>query len=128
MTGATVQVKGDDIQKLNTVSPMGALQSQSPGLNIVKSSGQPGSEFKVTIRGVGTTGDSAPLYIVDGVTVGNIDYLNPSDIESIDVLKDAASAAIYGSRAANGVILVSTKKVRRGKRLSIMRDMSVSRV
>lgn len=115
VTGATVQVKGDDIQKLNTVSPMGALQSQSPGLNIVKSSGQPGSEFKVTIRGVGTTGDSAPLYIVDGVTVGNIDYLNPSDIESIDVLKDAASAAIYGSRAANGVILVSTKKGKAGK-------------
>lgn len=115
VTGATVQVKGDDIQKLNTVSPMGALQSQSPGLNIVKSSGQPGSEFKVTIRGVGTTGDSAPLYIVDGVTVGNIDYLNPSDIESIDVLKDAASAAIYGSRGTNGVILITTKSGKEGK-------------
>lgn len=115
VTGATVQVKGDDIQKLNTVSPMGALQSQSPGVNIVKSSGQPGSNFKVTIRGIGTTGDSSPLYIVDGVTVANIDYLNPSDIESIDVLKDAASAAIYGSRAANGVILVSTKKGKAGK-------------
>lgn len=115
VTGATVQVKGDDIQKLNTVNPMGALQSQSPGVNIVKTSGQPGSDFKVTVRGIGTTGDSSPLYIVDGVTVSNIDYLNPSQIESIDVLKDAASAAIYGSRAANGVILVTTKKGKAGK-------------
>lgn len=115
VTGATVQVKGGDIQKLNTVSPVGALQSQSPGVNIVKSSGQPGSDFKVYIRGVGTTGDSAPLYIVDGVTVNNIDYLSPSDIESIDVLKDAASAAIYGARAANGVILVTTKQGKAGK-------------
>lgn len=115
VTGATVQVKGDEIQKLNTVSPVGALQSQSPGVTIVKSSGQPGSDFKVNIRGVGTTGDSAPLYIVDGVPVGSIDYLSPSDIESIDVLKDAASAAIYGARAANGVILVTTKQGKSGK-------------
>lgn len=115
VTGATVQVKGDDIQKLNTVSPIGALQSQSPGVNITKSSGQPGSEFKVAIRGVGTTGNSSPLYIVDGVTVSSIDHLNPSDIESIDVLKDAASAAIYGARAANGVILVTTKQGKAGK-------------
>lgn len=115
VTGATVQVKGDDLQKLNTVNPMGALQSQSPGVNITKTSGQPGSEFKVSVRGIGTVGDSSPLYIVDGVTVSNIDYLSPSDIESIDVLKDAASAAIYGSRAANGVILVTTKQGKSGK-------------
>lgn len=115
VTGATVQVKGDDLQKLNTVNPMGALQSQSPGVNITKTSGQPGSEFKVSVRGIGTVGDSSPLYIVDGVTVSNIDYLSPSDIESIDVLKDAASAAIYGARAANGVILVTTKQGKSGK-------------
>lgn len=115
VTGATVQVKGADLQKMNTVSPVSALQSQSPGVNIVKSSGQPGADFKINIRGIGTTGDAAPLFIVDGVTMGSIDYLSPSDIESIDVLKDAASAAIYGARAANGVILVTTKQGKAGK-------------
>ncbi|GBU08089.1 SusC/RagA family TonB-linked outer membrane protein [Bacteroidales bacterium] len=115
VTGATVNVKGEDIAKLNTVSPLSALQSQTPGVNITKKSGQPGEGFKVNIRGVGTIGNSQPLYIVDGVTRGNIDYLNPSDIESLDVLKDAASAAIYGSRAANGVVLVTTKQGKAGK-------------
>ena len=95
VTGATVQVKGDDIARMNTVSPLTALQSQTPGVNITKTSGQPGEGFKVIIRGIGTTGSSNPLYIVDGVARGNIDYLNPADIESLDVLKDAASAAIY---------------------------------
>ena len=114
VTGATVQVKGDELQKLNTVSPLGALQSQAPGVSIVKSSGLPGDGFKVSIRGIGTTGSSSPLYIVDGVTVDNIDNLSPSDIESIDVLKDAASAAIYGARAANGVVLVATKQGKKG--------------
>lgn len=115
VTGATVQVKGDDIAKLNTVNVLGALQSQTPGVNIVSSSGMPGEGYKVTIRGLGTTGSSEPLYIIDGVTGGDINALNPGDIESVDVLKDAASAAIYGSRAANGVVLVTTKKGRKGK-------------
>lgn len=115
LTGATVQVKGDDISKLNTVSALGALQSQTPGVNITKSSGKPGEGFKVTIRGLGTIGNSAPLYIIDGVPNGDINMLNPSDIESIDVLKDAASAAIYGARAANGVILITTKQGKKGK-------------
>lgn len=115
MTGATVQVKGDDIAKLNTVNALGALQSQTPGVSITQSSGMPGEGFKVTIRGLGTTGSSAPLYIIDGIAGGDINSLNPADIESIDVLKDAASAAIYGSRAANGVILVTTKQGRVGK-------------
>lgn len=115
VTGATVQVKGGDIAKLNTVNALGALQSQTPGVNITQTSGMPGEGFKVTIRGLGTTGSSAPLYIIDGVTGGDINNLNPTDIESIDVLKDAASAAIYGARAANGVILVTTKKGRVGK-------------
>lgn len=115
VTGATVQVKGDDIQKMNTVSPLSALQSQTPGVNIMKKSGQPGEGFKVNIRGLGTIGNSQPLYIVDGVARDNIDYLNPADIESLDVLKDAASAAIYGARAANGVVLVTTKQGKAGK-------------
>ena len=115
VTGATVQVSGDNLQKMNTVSPLGALQSQTPGVNITQSSGQPGEGFKVTIRGLGTVGNSSPLYVIDGVAGGDINSLNPSDIESIDVLKDAASAAIYGARAANGVILVTTKKGTEGK-------------
>lgn len=115
ITGATVQVKGDDIAKLNTVNTLGALQSQTPGVNITKQSGKPGEGFKVTIRGLGTIGNSAPLYIIDGVPNGDISMLSPSDIESVDVLKDAASAAIYGARAANGVILVTTKQGKKGK-------------
>jgi TonB-linked SusC/RagA family outer membrane protein len=115
VTGATVQVSGDDLQKMNTVNPLGALQSQTPGVNITQSSGQPGEGFKVTVRGLGTIGNSTPLYVIDGVAGGDINTLNPSDIESIDVLKDAASAAIYGARAANGVILVTTKKGQEGK-------------
>lgn len=115
VTGATVQVKGEDLQKLNTVSPLGALQSQSPGVNITQSSGMPGEGYKVNVRGMGTIGSSAPLYVIDGVAGGDINMLNPSDIESIDVLKDAASAAIYGARAANGVILVTTRQGKEGK-------------
>ena len=115
VTGATVQVKGDNIAKLNTVNALGALQSQTPGVNITQSSGMPGEGFKVTIRGLGTTGSASPLYIIDGMPGGDINNLNPTDIESIDVLKDAASAAIYGSRAANGVILVTTKQGHTGK-------------
>lgn len=115
ITGATVQVGGDDITRLSTTTALGALQSQAPGVNITQSSGQPGEGFKVNIRGIGTVGNSAPLYVIDGVAGGDINLLNPSDIESIDVLKDAASAAIYGARAANGVILVTTKRAQEGK-------------
>lgn len=110
VTGANLNVKGDQIAELNTSTAMEALQGIATGISVTRNSGAPGAGTKATIRGLGTIGNSAPLYIVDGVSVGNIDYLNASDIESIDVLKDAASSAIYGSRAANGVILVTTKK------------------
>ena len=115
VTGATVQVKGEDIAKLNTTSALEAMQSSTPGVQITQSSSQPGKGYKVYIRGIGTTGDSSPLYVIDGVAGGDINAINPNDIESIDVLKDAASAAIYGSRAANGVILVTTKQGKEGK-------------
>jgi len=114
-TGATIQVSGADLQKLSTSSVLSSLQSQSPGVSIVQNSGQPGEGFKVTIRGLGTIGNSNPLYVIDGIAGGDINSLNPSDIESVDVLKDAASSAIYGSRAANGVILVTTKRGKSGK-------------
>lgn len=114
VTGATLQVKGDDVAKLNTTNPLQALQGQTPGMTIVSESGQPGEGLKVNIRGIGTTGSSSPLYIIDGVR-GDISTLNPADIESIDVLKDAASAAIYGSQSANGVVLVTTKSGKDGR-------------
>ena len=115
VTGATVQVKGDDIAKQNTTNALGAMASSTPGVQITQNSSQPGKSYKVYIRGIGTTGDSQPLYVIDGVAGGNLDGINPADIESIDVLKDAASAAIYGARAANGVILVTTKQGKAGK-------------
>src|SRR5690606_4098286 len=95
-TGASINVKGEDLQKLSTPSILEAQQSQPPAVQITQSSGMPGESFKVAIRGIGTTRNSAPLYVIDGVPGGDINMLNPSDIETIDVLKDAASAAIYG--------------------------------
>ena len=114
VTGATLQVKGEDVAKLNTTNPLQALQGQTPGMTIISESGQPGEGLRVNIRGLGTTGSSGPLYIIDGVR-GDIATVNPADIESIDVLKDAASAAIYGNQSANGVVLVTTKKGKAGK-------------
>ena len=109
VTGANLQVKGEDLQKQNTTTALHALQGQAPGEQITSSSGQPGSGFNIIIRGKGTIGNFGPLVVVDGVQGVNINSINPADIESIDVLKDAASAAIYGSQAANGVILVTTR-------------------
>lgn len=114
LTGANFQVSSAEIQKRNSVNPLQALQGQSPGVSILSQSGQPGADLKVTIRGLGTIGNSTPLYIIDGVQ-GELNTINPADIESIDVLKDAASAAIYGSQAANGVVLITTKQGKKGK-------------
>jgi len=91
------------------------MQGRTAGVQVTQLSGQPGEAPTVRIRGAGTTGNSDPLYVVDGMVVGGIDYLNPGDIESMDVLKDAASAAIYGARAANGVVLITTKGGGAGK-------------
>lgn len=109
VTGATSHVGGSDLAKLNSTSVLSAMQSQTPGVNITTETGEPGDGFKVNIRGMGTIGNSTPLYVIDGVAGGDINTLNPADIESIDILKDAASCAIYGARAANGVILITTK-------------------
>ncbi|TRX72076.1 TonB-dependent receptor [Carboxylicivirga sp. M1479] len=123
VTGANANVKGEALAELNTGSAMEALQGLAAGVNITRSNGAPGAGTRVTIRGAGTIENASPLYIVDGVAVGGgIDYLNPSDIESIDVLKDAASAAIYGSRAANGVILVTTRKGKKGQKATVSYD------
>ena len=115
ITGSTVNVTSDQIAAVNAIDALGALQSQAAGVSIVSNSGQPGESYKITIRGIGTNGDTSPLYVIDGVPGGDIQSLSPNDIESIDVLKDAASSAIYGARAANGVVLVTTKQGKAGK-------------
>ena len=115
ITGSTVNVTSEKLSAINAVDALGALQSQSPGVNITQNSGQPGESYKITIRGIGTNGDTTPLYVIDGVPGGDIQSLSPNDIESIDILKDAASSAIYGARAANGVVLVTTKQGKAGK-------------
>jgi len=114
ITGATAHVKGEDLAKLNTTNALQALQGQAAGVNITSTSGQPGGGFKVNIRGAGTIGNANPLYVVDGVISSDITYLNPADIASVDVLKDAASSAIYGINGANGVILITTKSGKMG--------------
>jgi TonB-linked SusC/RagA family outer membrane protein len=127
VTGAVSQVKGDDIAHLPIRSAADALQGRAAGVTITATSGSPGSMGTVRIRGVGTVNDNKPLYVVDGLPQTEIGWLNARDIESIEVLKDASAQAIYGARAANGVILVSTKRGESGTayRSSIEFDMSV---
>jgi len=112
VTGAITSVKSSDIENQVVGRLETALQGRTSGVTITSNSGAPGSPASILVRGVTTINNNTPLYVVDGVVVdaGGIDYLNASDIESIEVLKDAASAAIYGTRAATGVILVTTKK------------------
>jgi TonB-linked SusC/RagA family outer membrane protein len=123
VTGANLQVKGEDLQKQNTTSALQALQGQAAGVQITSASGQPGDGFNIIIRGKGTIGDFGPLFIVDGVQRVDINSINPADIESIDVLKDAASAAIYGSQAANGVVLVTTRTGKQNQKAKITLDV-----
>ncbi len=115
ITGAIASIKAEEIVKTPVASPTQALQGKTAGVTITNNSGQPGSGINIIVRGVGSNGNNTPLYIVDGIQVGDIDFITPEDIESIEVLKDAASAAIYGSRGANGVVLVTTKRGAAGK-------------
>ena len=115
----TASIAKVDAEALGITAPTrvdNALKGLTAGVTVTASSGQPGASSRIRIRGVGSINSSDPIYIVDGMPIsGGIDYLNPSDIESIEVLKDAASGAVYGTRAANGVVLVTTKKGTRGK-------------
>lgn len=116
LTGAVASVKAADIVRTPTFSPVEAIQGRVPGADITRSSGKPGGTSNIQIRGTrSVSGAGGPLYVIDGVQFGNIDDLNPNDIESIDVLRDASSTAIYGSAGANGVVIVTTKKGRDGK-------------
>ena len=109
-TGAIAQISNENLEGLQFQDVQSALEGQISGLIVNESSGQPGAGKSILIRGISTNGDNSPLYIVDGLQVNSISNLNPNDIESLDVLKDAASSAIYGSRGANGVVIITTKK------------------
>ncbi|MGC8866018.1 MAG: SusC/RagA family TonB-linked outer membrane protein [Bacteroidales bacterium] len=115
LTTAISQVSSEEIVKAQPLRVEQALQGKTAGVQIIPNSGQPGDRLTVRIRGTGTTGDADPLFIVDGMPVGGIDYLNPNDIESVEIMKDAASTAIYGARGANGVVMITTKKGKEGK-------------
>ncbi len=116
VASAISTVKSKDIERLVVSGIDQALQGQAPGLQVTQTTGAPGDDIAVRIRGAGTLGNNNPLFIVDGVpTTGNINMFSTNDIESIEVLKDGAAAAIYGARAANGVIVITTKKGKAGK-------------
>lgn len=110
VTGTISSVKGDDFKNLPVSNVATALQGKASGVNIVSGDGAPGSVPSIRIRGTGTINNADPLIVIDGVPAGGLNDVNPNDIASIDILKDASSSAIYGSRAANGVVLITTKK------------------
>ena len=110
VTGAVSMIKGEELDSRPVTSAAAGLQGELPGVSVTNTTGQPGAASSIVIRGVSTiNSDTSPLVLIDGVAGGDINLLNPGDIESVSVLKDAASSAIYGARAANGVILVTTK-------------------
>lgn len=112
VTGAITTIKTEEIAAVPVANAMEALQGRAAGLNIIN--GAPGSEPQVNIRGISTFGNAAPLYVVDGVIVGNLSGISQNDIESINVLKDASTTAVYGSQGSNGVVIVTTKKGKAG--------------
>jgi TonB-linked SusC/RagA family outer membrane protein len=119
LTGAISQVKGDEIRNVPTAGITGAMVGKVSGVDFVSGTGAPGSAPAVRIRGVGTFNSSDPLVVIDGIVAGDMNQYNPNDVESIEVLKDASAAAIYGTRAANGVILITTKKGKAGDKMNI---------
>ena len=116
LTGAVSSIKSDDISKMATTNVAQALQGKASGVEVVQNSGAPGASTSIRIRGMGTINNSDPLYVVDGISMDDINYLSSEDIASIEILKDATSAAIYGSRAANGVVLITTKSGKNSKK------------
>lgn len=125
LTGSVSSVKGDQLKKTPAAGLDQALQGVAAGVTVNACSGQPGAAAEVRIRGIGTVNNSSPIYVVDGVIVDNINYLSPSDITSTEILKDASATAIYGSRGANGVILVTTKKGSDNGKINVSLDAYV---
>lgn len=115
LTGSVSDVKGEEVAKRNSTNVSQALQGSMPGLMVTRNSGSPNASATIVVRGITSIGDTSPLVIMDGVPVKSIDDVNANDIEDVTVLKDAASASIYGARAASGVILITTKREAKGK-------------
>ena len=115
ITGSISSISGKDVNDVPVGSALQALQGKASGVNIIQNSGAPGGATTIKIRGTGTVNDADPLYVVDGFIVDNIDHINPNDIANVEVFKDAASSAIYGARAANGVVSITTKSGEQGK-------------
>ena len=115
ITGAISSVSAKDITSTPTANPVQALQGRASGVQVIQNTGAPGGKTTIKIRGTGTINDSDPLYVVDGFIVDDINHINPNDISSMEILKDAASSSIYGARGANGVVLVTTKQGESGK-------------
>ncbi|MBO9701477.1 MAG: TonB-dependent receptor [Sporocytophaga sp.] len=109
VTGSISSVKGSDVTKVVSIDPVQSIQGRVTGVSVTQNTGAPGAPLSVRIRGVGTINNSDPLYLVNGVPVPDLGFINSSDIESVNILKDASAAAVYGARAANGVVLVTTK-------------------
>lgn len=116
MTAAVASVSAKEIQKQVTANVASAIQGRTPGVEVLQKGGEAGADVKILVRGAGTFGSTEPLYIIDGAVSNNgLNSLNPNDIESIEILKDGSAAAIYGSRAANGVVLITTKQGKAGR-------------
>ena len=115
LTGSVASIKSVDLTKITSLNPEQGLQGKVAGVQVTSSSGAPGAIPSILIRGVGTFNNSAPIFVVDGIILDNISFLNSQDIESMNILKDASATAIYGSRGANGVILVTTKTGQKGQ-------------
>ncbi|MBX3241463.1 MAG: TonB-dependent receptor [Chitinophagaceae bacterium] len=124
VTGAISVISAADVNQGVNQSVPHALQGRAAGVTVIQNSGAPGEGVEIRVRGSGSINNNSPLYVVDGIISGDINSLNPADIESISVLKDAASAAIYGSRGANGVVIVTTKKGKRDQKTSISYNTS----
>jgi TonB-linked SusC/RagA family outer membrane protein len=120
LTGSISSVRGGDLVKIPSSNPMQALQGKVAGVQVVSSTGAPGAAPEVRIRGVGTFGSASPIYVVDGVILNDINFLNSSDIQSMEVLKDASATAIYGSRGGNGVVIITTKQGKVGQETPVI--------
>ncbi len=123
LTGSVAKVNVDDIRKVSTIDAAQAMQGRLAGVNVISNSGNPGSGTTIRVRGIGTINNSDPLYVVDGFPSSDISHIAPTDIESMEVLKDASATAIYGSRGANGVILVKTRTGSKNRKLEVQANV-----
>ncbi|WP_144886178.1 TonB-dependent receptor [Lacibacter cauensis] len=128
LTGSVSSIKGDEVSKMPATNPIASLQGKVPGLTI-SNTGRAGAAPVVRIRGINSTNSASPVYVVDGILHDNIDFLNPADIETIDILRDPSSIAIYGLRGANGVIAITSKKAARGQtRINLQSSVGIQTV